>query len=1490
VLNPNDFPIVAIGSSAGGLDALSKLIQPLSADTGMAFVIVTHMAPTQESNLASILSRSSKNPVKEIKTNTKVEPNHIYVMAPNSELTFSDGVINVVKRNQSSLPTPIDRFFISLVKSNWNQIIGVVLSGQGSDGSFGIREIKEHGGITFAQDPITTDHPSMPLSAIATGVDFVCSPEAIADEIQKLTAHPSLFSKTDGGRQFDHPEDQENLGTILRFLSKNVGTDFTNYKQTTISRRIKRRMMLQKIETFAAYLKVLKRDSAEIENLCDDLLIKVTSFFRDPSSFSLLSDKVLPEILKRKSNEDSVRIWVPGCSTGEEAYSIAISLFEAKDQCRKDPDVQIFATDLSEKSIKIARDGVYPETAISELPDVRRKLFFSKTNNGYQINKSIRDCCVFAAQDVTKGPPFSNLDMISCRNLLIYFDTVLQKNVIPLFHYALRNEGYLLLGNAESISGHSDLFRIEDKKNRLYIKKMSSKRHHAAIFPATLQREDMRQLAKPVFKKQLFDESELTKRIDQIVLSRLAPAGFVVTEELDVIQFRGITAPYVEHQHGSPNLNLLKIIKEELKGEVRNLAKEAKKRGPVQSEKTIRVSYNGTSKITKVHVTPVKIPQSSQHFFLVIIKEFNEPKQGEIPPKVQKRKATKGDSALLEDNQRLERDLQETRENMQSVFEEQESTNEELKSANEEIISSNEEMQSTNEELETAKEELQSSNEELNTVNDELRNRSDVLTNVSDDLQNIINSTRLPVVILSRDLKIRRFSPIAEKLFRLIPSDVGRPITDIKPKFKLDNLKEIALEVIDSIHSSDHEICDEDGLWYSMQFRPYLTADHKVSGVVLTCLNIDVMKKAFIESVSRLAQVVRDSNDAIIVHDLKGDILEWNLGAKNLYGYTKQQALKMQFADLCPESYQDEHLHYTKNGKEVSLRPFQTKRKTQTGDLIDVLVTVTILKDNANKPFAIANTERDISEKLSMAEKFQDLYDNSPDMYASVSPDDGKIISCNQTIATKLGYTKAEIIGQPVMFLYHPDCMDFARKAFKSFVTTGSMNNCELILKRKDESKIEVLLNESAVRDHAGKITHSRSVFRDISDVKERERHGKREASLIYDKKVAEDASQLKTEFLANVSHEIRTPLTAIVGFSEKLAEENQQPESFETVGIIKRNATHLQHLINDILDLSKLESGKVELEKKYFSFTNELAEVYIFLKRLAAAKSIGFKFYFDGKIPVKIFSDPIRFRQILSNVAGNAIKFTSIGSVDITVGLIASEKSKSSLIHLAVRDTGRGLTETEIPRLFKPFSQVDSTITRQFGGTGLGLGIARHLARALGGDVVLDESTQGKGSVFSITIDTGSLTNVDMIDNFTQQQLKITETSTQPEVNSEYLSGIEVLLVEDSPDLQLLTKSLLKSRGAKVEIAGNGQIAVDRARGKDFDLILMDIQMPILDGYEATKVLREGGYERPIVALTARLMKEELEIALASGCNDALGKPIDQEKLFKTVKKYQRK
>ncbi len=624
------------------------------------------------------------------------------------------------------------------------------------------------------------------------------------------------------------------IAPILSLLRTTTGVDFSNYKINTIMRRILRRMALHKIERVDQYVQYLEDNPGSVQHLYQDLLIKVTSFFRDPETFEALKTEIFPKILEQQQNGTGIRVWVPGCATGEEAYSLAIALFEFLGERVNQFRPQIFATDISETALETARQGIYVENIALDVSAVRLERFYTKVDQGYQISKFVRDVCIFARQDLTRDPPFSRLDLISCRNMLIYLGQPLQKKVFPVFHYALKPHGYLVLGTSENISNFSELFRLIDRKHKIFVRKPSLA--PAGVYFTADYPTEPQGIMRSQAGRDAPEGHDLQKEADLLLLSKYTPAGVIVNEQLDVLQFRGQTSPYLEPSPGKPSVNLSKMAREGLYLEVRAMVHKAKKTGSPCRKHDISIKFNDEHKKIAVEVLPLKTYVANDACYLVLFKD---------EPSSDKRGLQKGGQGRRHENHQLEQAKQEllaSREYLQSIIEEQEATNEELKSANEEILSSNEELQSTNEELETAKEELQSTNEELTTVNEELQNRNQELSQVNNDLVNLLAGVNIPVVMLGNDLRIRRFTPLAQSVLKLLPADVGRPLTDINHNLNVENLEDLVLKVISSGIIREQEVQDKAGHWYSMRIRPYKTSDNRIEGAVMVLVDIDAFK------------------------------------------------------------------------------------------------------------------------------------------------------------------------------------------------------------------------------------------------------------------------------------------------------------------------------------------------------------------------------------------------------------------------------------------------------------------------------------------------------------------------------------------------------------------------------------------------------------------------------------------------------------------------
>jgi two-component system, chemotaxis family, CheB/CheR fusion protein len=853
--------IVGVGASAGGLEAFTELLKHLPIDTGMAFVLIQHLAPTHPSLLTPLLAKVTAMPVVEIEDGMSVRSDRVYVIPPNCDLVLVGNRLQLSMREKiHGKYLPVDRFLESLATQRQHRSIAVVLSGTDSDGAIGIAAVKAAGGITFAQDIASSKFEGMPDRAIATGhVDFVLPPGSIATEIAKIAQHsyvarlPPVLPEIEASSV----DEASVLATIFTLLNRHKGVDFTGYKPATLKRRILRRMALHNFERWDDYSQYLGTHPIELDALERDLLINVTSFFRDPVTFDRLTTTVLPTILARKSLGVAVRIWVAGCSTGEEAYSIGICLLEYLAERDLQLPIQIFATDISESAIDRARKGIYKPEMMAGISDERLHRFFVEVDGGYQISKAVRELCVFARQNLIADPPFSQLDLISCRNVLIYLGSELQKRLIPIFHYALKPQSFLMLGTSESIGEFTDLFASLDKKSKIYDRKSAPRSPYLRFNSSD------RALAKVKPMMPIDDDNrtdlDLNQAADRLVLDRYAPVGVTIDADMNIVQFRGQTGNYFEPAAGKPSFNLFKMVKPELVVELRAAVHQAKQQQEIVRQEGLRLSTATGVKTIDLEVIPFQVGALDRPYLLVLFQE-SAISISDAPSQLATPRAKKGKQTLIEQEQaRLQQELATTHEYLQAIIEEQESTNQAFQVANEEILSSNEELQSTNEELETSQEELQATNEELHTINEELNSRNTELGQLNNDLQNLLSSINIPILMLDGELRIRRFTTLAQKMFNLIPTDLGRPFSDIQPNIIIPDLGASIVKTIETLTTTEEEIQDRTGAWYSLRIRPYRTIDNRIDGVTIGLIDIDTLKR----SATRI-EAARDYANAIV--------------------------------------------------------------------------------------------------------------------------------------------------------------------------------------------------------------------------------------------------------------------------------------------------------------------------------------------------------------------------------------------------------------------------------------------------------------------------------------------------------------------------------------------------------------------------------------------------------------------------------------------------
>ena len=816
--------IVGVGASAGGLEAFTELLSHLPRDTGMAFVLIQHLDPKHESHLTELLAKECKMPVAEVTGGTRVEANRVYVIPPRCNLGIADGVIHTSPRSPSGCNLPIDSFLRELAADRGRRALGVILSGTASDGTLGLQAIKAAGGITFAQDARTARFDGMPKSAIAAGVaDYVLAPAAIA--LQLATLARNGHAPAEPPEAAEMPEDAE-LARVLRLVRNATGVDFAHYKPGTLVRRIKRRMALRGFDTLQDYSRDLEQNRDEANALCESCFITVTAFFREPAVFEELKKMVFPALVENRAPEDPIRIWVPGCASGEEAYSIAICLMEFLDETKMSFPIEIFATDLSQTAIEKARAGTYAVGALAHISPQRLARFFVRSERGYQIAKDIRDVCVFARHNLAQDPPFSKLDLISCCNVLIYLGDVLQRKVWTILQYALKPTGFLVLGPSESIGALSESFHQVEKSHKIYSLRAT------ASTPALPLSEGHRIGGRVDLREKIAESGtgmEVHREADRLALTEYAPPGVIIDNQMNIVEVRGRTAPYLELSPGKATQNLLKLAREGLIAGLGKAIRTAWQTNAVAHEGGFRIEDGGKLKDLNIKVIPFRGPSSSEERYFLVLFEETGPNGA---PRAMPQPAIPGNGGSA----RLHHELVATKEYLQSTIEDHASTLEELRA-------SNEEAKAANEELETAQEELESANEELNTLNEELKNSNREFSKVNRDLANLLESISIPLVMVGRDLRIRRFTRAIEPMLNLVASDVGRPITDFQPQVELPDLRRLLLDAMEGGNRTPRDIRDSHGRWYSLRVLPSAGPDGKSDGAVLVLIDIDAAKR-----------------------------------------------------------------------------------------------------------------------------------------------------------------------------------------------------------------------------------------------------------------------------------------------------------------------------------------------------------------------------------------------------------------------------------------------------------------------------------------------------------------------------------------------------------------------------------------------------------------------------------------------------------------------
>ncbi|MDB5341383.1 MAG: luxQ [Planctomycetaceae bacterium] len=1454
------FPIVGIGASAGGLEAFTQLLRALPTDTGMAFVLVQHLAPTHPSALAEILSRATKMSVTEVHDESAVEPNHIYVIPPDRSLVTKLGALQLLPREGNGIHRPVDQFFRSLAEDRRHQAIGVVLSGTATDGTLGLQAIKSEGGITFAQDA-TAQCEGMPHSAIASGcVDFVLSPAEIARELVRISQHPYAVPKIAEQEAADKP----NLSDIVQVLHHATGVDFTHYKINTLYRRVTRRMVLQKMDGLTEYAEFLRQTPAEVDALYQDILISVTSFFRDPTSFEALKTTVFPRLLKDRSRHDPVRLWTLGCSTGQEAYSLAMAFTEVAEALGSSVPFQLFATDLNPAGIEKARAGIYSLDIAQDVSSERLERFFTETDGQYRICKTIRDACVFSRHNVLADPPFSRIDLISCRNLLIYLEPVLQQRIIPTVHYALKPGGCLWLGGSETIGNSANLFDVEDAKHKIYTKKLNSSTERGQ-FP--LQRAGApRSLFVPISARPT-DAADLPREADRVLLTKFAPPGVLISADLDILQYRGDTGPFLTPAPGKASLNLLKMLREGLLVGVRAALLRAGKEETSMREEGLRVKSHGGYLEVAIEVIPVKGNGAETGGFLVLFEDssLHPPREPKSIPEV-----ARDVSSADAENARLMQELAATREYLQSVIEQQDTVNEELQSANEEVQSANEELQSTNEELETSKEEIQSSNEELATVNDELNTRIEELNRVNNDLGNLIGSGQMAIVMLGPDLRVRMFTPLAEKLLNLIPSDEGRPFADIKLNFDgIPDLEPHLKEVLKLAAPQEHEVRGKQGHWYSLRLRPYKTLDDKLDGVVVMLVDIDALRQAHERARESDAQyhAMFDAT-SVGVSETEPEtarLLRVNEQFTRILGYSSEELIGKTFLEL---THPDDRTRAAENYArlirgEISFHEIEKRLVRKDGTVAWVHVTANLVRDAENHPVRTVAITIDVSERkraeeaLNQSElRYRRLFETAKDGILILDAASQAITHVNPFLLDLLRYPPEYFLGKELWEIGFLSDKQASRAAMQQLEERGSIRYENLPLEDRNGGVHPVEMVANVYQEGPQRVIQCN--IRDISDRSRLEMLLRGQACEL------SDLHRRKDEFLAMLSHELRSPLAPIANAVQLLGLQrgNETRIQQQARGIIERQLSQLQHLVDDLLEVSRITSGRVQLLQTRVAANGIVNGAIETVRPLIEQHGHELTVSLPTE-PIWLYADAGRLEQVVVNLLTNAAKFTEEGG---HIWVTVQREGDECLVR--VRDSGVGITAALLPHIFDLFTQAERTLDRSQGGLGIGLALVQRLTELHGGKVEA-HSDVGQGTEFIVRLPV-------MAGDPPLPELLVTGNSPST------VRSLRVLVVDDNADTVLSFSMLLRALGHDVRTAHDGPAGVSVALEYVPDVALLDIGLPGLNGFEVAKRLRQESslQNTTLIALTGYGQETDRQASQQAGFDYHLVKPADFAKL----------
>ena len=1482
-------PTVGLGGSAGAIAALQNFFRAVPAEPGLAFVVVMHLAPEHESTLAELVQHWTKLRVVQARESQPVEPNTVYVIPPGKNIATMDSrlVLTPLQPLARGRHVAVDLFFRTLADTYGPHAAAVVLSGADGDGSIGIKRIKERGGLTVAQDPLESEHPSMPRAAIDTGmVDWVLpAGEIPARLLQYFGVEHELRLPPEDEAQppvQDLADDEAALREVLGLLRSRTGRDFNIYKRATVVRRIARRMQVNGVTDLRAYLDCLRTRPGEAGALLQDLLISVTNFFRDGDCFSAL-EMHIPELFRDKGPDGAIRVWVPACATGEEAYSLAILLAERARTMDAPPAIQIFATDLDEQAIRAAREGLYPLTIEADVSEERLRRYFVRELRGYQVRRELREMVLFAQHDLLKDSPFSRLDLVSCRNLLIYLKRETQHRVFETLHFALVPTGRLFLGSSETVEEAGPLFTVLDKKHRIFAPRPTSRT--IIPVPAGTGGDELRRGPRaPVVAAHALQAPSRVPGLAPLpglaelppgraaswgelhfkLLELLAPPSVLVDADYEILHLSPSAGRLLQFGGGEPSTNLLRAVRPELRIELRAALFQAAQGGaPARAEAGPVVLEGGQPLAVAIRVSPAR--DVGDNLFLVTFDTRAAPL---APPADAQEPANEGPEPVT---RHLERELERAKSTLRETVEQYEASTEELKASNEELQAMNEELRSATEELETSREELQSINEELSTVNQELKSKVDELAHANSDIHNLIDATAIATIFLDRELCITRYTPTAVPLFNLIATDVGRPLADLVTRLDYPQLAEDARSVL-------------------ARLLPYRTIDDHIGGVVLTFIDITERKQA--EEVRLwLSAVVASSNDAIVSFSMDQTILSWNAGAEGIFGYTAADAIGKPLAVLAPgeQQRQDQVFAELRAGRPVTNVEMASRR--QDGSEVLIALTVSPIKDGEGRVIGGTAIARDVTEQKRAAEALRSseerlrlLVENATE-FAIFSTDlERRVTIWNSGAQRLLGYAEQEVLGTSadIIFTDEDRAAGAPEQEMRQAVAQDRAAD-ERVHRRKDGSRFWASGAMMLMRDALGRPVGFVKILRDQTTAREAQLALERSQTdllrVLAENEAARTELQLadtaKDRFLAVLSHELRNPVASIDSAAALLQTRSLPAKDRDAAAdVVRRQAGAMKSLLDELLDVSRLKLGRLELQREDVLLQGVIDDALENTRSMLDAAGHRLEVELPER-PIVCHADPLRLGQVLSNLLTNAIKYTPPRG---TITLKARLEGGNAV--LSVKDTGIGMEPGQIERMFDMFAQGQPASERAH-GLGIGLALVRNIVELHGGRVEASSAGPGKGSEFRVFLPGKEAPAAPAA----VPAAPSPAPTAKPPAALAKKRGL-VLIADDNLDAGWGMARLLEIAGFATVRVNGGVDAVKETRRQKPDVAIIDIGMPDLNGHEVARQIRqtEWGKHMVLIAATGWGQESDERAAQAAGFDTHMTKPVDLRKLSATV------